>query len=178
MSMRVWRLFSPKSLAAVVVVFLFALQRRSQTVSTAQLSGVVHDQTGAVVPGASVKLENPSKGFSRNTVSDGQGNYQFLLIPPGTYSVTAQATNFNPIVENNIVLTVGQQVELQITLPVGQAREQIVVEANAELIETQRSSQATTVDQQRINNLPINGRNYINFTLTNSQIARDAAPAV
>ena len=52
------------------------------------------------------------------------------------------------------------------------------VTAGAELIETQRSSQSTTVDQQRINNLPINGRNYINFTLTNSQIARDAAPSV
>lgn len=171
------RLFSPRCLAAVVLVLLLTLQGWSQTVSTAQLSGTVHDPSGAVVPSASVTITDASKGFSRSTMSDGQGNYQFLLLPPGTYIVTATATGFAKLTSSNVVLTVGEQAQLALTLSIS-GSETVNVTSGAELIETQRSSQATTVDQQRIVNLPINGRNYINFTLTNSQIARDAAPAV
>lgn len=181
--MSLLRLISPTRFAAFLLFLLILIlitdrTASSQTVSTAQLSGVVHDQTGAVVPNASVKTEDVAKGFIRSTTTDGEGGYQFLLLPPGTYAVTAVAPGFHVIREDNVVLTVGQSVELSITLPVGEARESVIVQSNAELIETQRSSQATTIDQQRINNLPINGRNYINFTLTNSQIARDAAPAI
>jgi outer membrane receptor protein involved in Fe transport len=175
--MRLWRLFSPRFLAAAFIVFLLGPQGWSQTVSTAQLSGTVHDPSSAVVPGANVTIADASKGFSRSAVSDGTGNYQFLLLPPGTYVVTATATGFAKLTSNNVVLTVGEQAQLQLTLSIS-GSEVVSVTSGAELIETQRSSQATTVDQQRINNLPINGRNYINFTLTNSQIARDAAPSV
>ncbi|PMU31462.1 hypothetical protein C1Y12_29495, partial [Pseudomonas sp. FW305-47B] len=85
MSMSFSRLFSPKCLAAVVFMLLLAVQGWSQTISTAQLSGTVHDPSGAVVPGASVTIADASKGFSRSATSDGEGNYQFLLLPPGTY---------------------------------------------------------------------------------------------
>ncbi len=172
------RRFSPKFLAAFVAVMLLCVGAGvAQTVSTAQLSGGVHDQTGAVVPGASVAVSDASKGFSRSTTSDGQGNYQFLLLPPGTYVVTATSAGFAKLTSGNVVLTVGEQAQLQLTLAVS-GSDTISVTSGAELIETQRSSQSTTVDQERINNLPINGRNYINFTLTNSQIARDAAPSI
>ncbi|WP_260702905.1 TonB-dependent receptor [Edaphobacter flagellatus] len=177
MSMSFSRLFSPKCLAAVVFMLLLAVQGWSQTISTAQLSGTVHDPSGAVVPGASVTIADASKGFSRSATSDGEGNYQFLLLPPGTYVVTVTATGFAKLTSSNVVLTVGEQAQLALTLSIS-GSETVNVTSGAELIETQRSSQATTVDQQRITNLPINGRNYINFTLTNSQIARDAAPAV
>lgn len=177
MSMSFSRLFSPKCLAAVVFVLLLAVQGWSQTISTAQLSGTVHDPSGAVVPGASVTIADASKGFSRSATSDGEGNYLFLLLPPGTYVVTVTATGFAKLTSTNVVLTVGEQAQLALTLSIS-GSETVNVTSGAELIETQRSSQATTVDQQRITNLPINGRNYINFTLTNSQIARDAAPAV
>ena len=118
------------------------------------------------------------RGFSRSAKTDAQGNYQILQLPPGTYRVTFDAAGFSPLIENNVVLTVGGQAELPATLKPGGAKETVIVNANAEIIETQRSSQGTTVDQLRITNLPTNGRNYINFTLTNSQIARDAAPSV
>jgi outer membrane receptor protein involved in Fe transport len=149
----------------------------AQSISTAQLNGTVHDQTGAVVPNAAVTASDASKGFSRSTTSDAQGNYRLVLLPPGTYTVTASAPGFAKLNSTNVVLTVGEQADLQLTLSVSSS-ETVTVTSGAELVETQRSSQATTVDQERINNLPINGRNYINFTLTNSQIARDAAPSV
>ena len=149
----------------------------AQNISTAQLTGTVRDPQGAVIPGATVTITDPSKGFSRSVVSDGQGIYLVLELPPGGYTVTASAQGFTTLEQRNVVLTVGAQSELGITLSLGRS-ETVTVSSNADVIETQRSSQSTTVDQLKIMNLPTNGRNYINFTLTNSQIARDAAPAV
>ena len=160
------------ALTCVVAVPLLA-----QNISTAQLNGSVHDPSGAVVPGATITVTDATKGLSRTTTSDGQGNYQLLLLPPGNYTVTGNAPGFSKTTEKNVVLTVGEQASLMITLSIS-GSETVNVTAGADIIETQRSSQSTTVDQVRINNLPINGRNYINFTLTNSQIARDAAPSV
>src|SRR5580698_10271646 len=142
MSTRRSRPLSSIFLTALLILssFFFVARLQGQGISTAQLNGTVHDQTGAVIPNVTISISDASRGFTRSTTTDGQGNYQLLLLPPGTYTVTVNAV--------------------------------------ADLIKTQRSSQSTTVNQVRIDNLPTNGRNYINFTLTNSQIARDAAPAV
>ena len=156
---------------------LFSGAAFAQNISTAQLQGTVHDPTGAVIPNAKVAIDDASKGYSRETTSDADGHYQFLLLPPGTYTVTASYKGFNTFVSRDVVLTIGEQAQLPLVLSVG-TTETVTVTSGAELIQTQQSDQSTTVDQNRINNLPINGRNYINFTLTNSQIARDAAPSV
>jgi hypothetical protein len=150
----------------------------AQSISSAQLNGVVKDPTGAIIPGATVTATDASKGFSRSDTTDAQGNYQLLQLPPGTYTITARANGFEQVLQNNVILTVGEQASLPFVLKIGTVDEKVVVNADAEILETERSSQATTVDQLRITNLPTNGRNYVNFTLTNSQIARDAAPAV
>ena len=150
----------------------------AQNISTAQLSGTVKDPSGAAVAGATVTVADASKGLVRTATTDTQGTYQVLQLPPGTYTVSFAATGFTSLRDDNVVLTVGEQAALPATLAVGGVRETVVVNANADVIETQRSSQETTIDQARITNLPTNGRNYINFTLTNSQIARDAAPSV
>jgi len=172
------RLFWLNALAAVfLLVCFFSTGIQAQNISTAQLNGTVHDQTGAVIPNAAVTITDESKGFSRSATSDAQGNYRLLLLPPGTYTVQATATGFNTYVSKNVILTTGEQGELPLSLSVG-TTQIVTVSSGADIIETQRSSQSTTVDQLRIDNLPTNGRNYINFTLTNSQIARDAAPSV
>ncbi len=156
----------------------FVLSASAQSISTAQVSGAVKDPSGASIPGAQVTATDATKGFTRSATSDGGGNYQLLQLPPGTYTVSVTAPGFSETVQNNIILTVGEQANLPFALVIGAIDQKVVVNANAEIIETERSSQSTTVDQLRITNLPTNGRNYINFTLTNSQIARDAAPSV
>lgn len=161
----------------LMVVAVLGLPAIAQSVSTAQLNGTVRDPAGAVVVGAAITVADASRGISRSTVSDGQGNYQLLLLPPGTYTVTATSTGFAKLTATNVILTVGEQAQLPLSLAIT-GSDTVNVNAGADLIETQRSSQSTTVDQVKINNLPTNGRSYINFTLTNSQIARDAAPAV
>jgi outer membrane receptor protein involved in Fe transport len=168
-----------RSFAALLFVAALALPASlsAQNVSTARLSGTVHDSQGAVVPGATVTIADQTKGFSRSDISDDQGAFHLLLLPPGTYTVTATAKGFATSKETGVVLTVGTEGALPITLSVG-GSDTVTVNANADVIETERSSQSTTIDQLKIANLPTNGRNYINFTLTNSQIARDAAPSV
>ncbi len=151
----------------------------AQSIATAQLAGLVKDPSGAVVPGVALAITDPSRGLTRTTTAGDDGSFQFLELAPGSYTLTATAAKlgFQKLQENYIVLTVGEQARLTLTLSLGSA-DVVNVNANADIIETQRSSQSTTVDQLRITNLPTNGRNYINFTLTNSQIARDAAPSV
>ena len=172
------------SLALAATLFALAVlpgtlrHASAQSISTAQLNGVVRDPSGAAIPNASVTAADPSRGISRTVVADSAGNYLILQLPPGTYSVTATAPNFSKLIQNNVILTVGDQANLPLTLPIAGGSDTVTVNANADIIETERSSQATTVGQVQIQNLPTNGRNYINFTLTNSQIARDAAPSV
>ncbi len=150
----------------------------AQSISTAQLKGTVKDSTGAVIPGAQVTASDSSNGFSRTSVTDANGNFQLLQLPPGDYTVTASFTGFGKLEQRNVVLTVGEQAELPLALTVGASDTTVTVNTGAEILETDRSSQSTVVNQVQITNLPTNGRNYVNFTLTNSQIARDSTPSV
>ncbi|HXC96787.1 MAG TPA: TonB-dependent receptor [Edaphobacter sp.] len=170
-------LFAVALAATLTLAYLFCGDLHAQNISTAEVHGIIGDPSGALVPNASITIADAPKGFSRTTTSDAEGNFQFLLLPPGTYALTATAAGFAKLNQSNVVLTVGERAELRLNLSVN-GSETISVNSGADIIETERSSQSTTVDQLRIENLPTNGRNYIGFTLTNSQIARDAAPSI
>ena len=118
---------------------------QAQNVSTAQLSGTVRDPSGAVVPNATVVIADPTRGFTRTVVTGPQGDYEALLLPPGTYTVTVTAAGFAQLLDRNVTLTTGQQAELPLTLTIGSTTT-VNVASNADIIETQRSSQSTTVD--------------------------------
>src|ERR1700748_345735 len=139
--------------AMVALAFLSSACLRAQNISTAELHCTVHDSSGAVIPNAEITITDASKGFTRTTASDGQGEYRLLLLPPGTYVLTATSAGFAKLTESDVGLTVGARAELRRTLAVG-GSETVNVTAGADLIETQRSSQSTTVDQLRIENLP------------------------
>src|SRR6266850_941463 len=155
---------------------LLSLNGLAQSSATAQLSGTVTDPQGAVIPGASVTVRDVAKNFERNTITSGDGRYQFLLLPPGEYTVLVEAKGFGKVSARD-TLTVGQIAELPILMKVTSG-EVVEVSAQTEIIETQRTSSTNTIQQQRIDNLPINGRNYVNFALTDSQTARDVAPSI
>ena len=166
-------------ISAFLLVFsLFSIQALAQGVASANLRGTVTDPSGAVIPNSTVTARDEARGVERSAVTDGAGKYQFLQLQPGDYTITATAQGFTRWVSQHVRLTVGQEAELPIPLAVESGTNVVQVNAATELIETQRTSQATTVDKQRIDNLPINGRNYINFTLTNSQATRDVAPSI
>ncbi|HEV2021280.1 MAG TPA: carboxypeptidase regulatory-like domain-containing protein, partial [Terriglobales bacterium] len=150
----------------------------AQSVATADLRGTVKDPNGAVVSNATVTVRDESRAFERTTTTDADGNYRLLLLPPGHYTLTVEAPGFGKAVAKDVGVTVGQQAEFSVTLHVAAATTEVTVTGEAALVETQRTSSTTTIGQQRIDNLPINGRNYINFTLTDSQVTRDVAPSI
>ncbi|HUB03258.1 MAG TPA: TonB-dependent receptor [Terriglobales bacterium] len=158
---------------AVVMVPQFAI---AQGVATGDLRVSVKDPKGGVVTNATVTVSNAGKGLERAASGDGLGGYNVRQLPPGTYQVTVEAAGFAKAEIADVSITVGGIVELPLILTVAGGKEVVEVSSQAELVETSRSSTTDTIGERRIDNLPINGRNYINFTLTDSQVLRDNAP--
>src|SRR5712671_6124619 len=135
--------------------------------ATGDLHVTVKDPKGNVVTNATVAVSDIAKGVERKATGDGEGGYSARLLPPGTYAVTVEAAGFGKAEARDVIITVGGLVELPVSLAVATGRD---------VVETSRTSTTDTIGQRRIDNLPINGRNYINFTLTDSQVVRDNAP--
>jgi hypothetical protein len=166
-----------KALAVSVLVLLLSSLAFSQGgAATGDLHVTVRDPKGSLVTNATVTVGDVAKGLERNVTGDGQGGYSSRLLPPGTYTVTVEAAGFGKVEATDVSVTVGGLVELPIILAVATGKEVVEVSSQAELVETSRTSTTDTIGQRRIDNLPINGRNYINFTLTDSQVVRDNAP--
>lgn len=143
-------------------------------VSTADLSGTVVDPNGAVVAGAAVTAKHLGTGISRNVTTGGDGTYRFIALPPGEYEITSEAATFKKVAISPVKLTVGQSAELKIAMEIG--AQDVVVNVtgdSVELIETTKTNVSTTIDQTRIENLPINERSATGFALTISTVGRD-----
>jgi hypothetical protein len=165
-------------LFALLLALVFFVASAVAQVASADLHITVKDAKGAVVKNATVSARSAATNFDRSTTQNLEGEYPLHSLPPGHYDVTVEAPGFAKSVVKNVAVTVGQIAELPVTMQVAAVSETVSVSSEAEIIETQRSSSATTIEQQRIENLPINGRNYINFALTNSKLARDTAPSI
>jgi len=144
--------------------------------ATGDLHVVVKDPKGSLVVNATVTVRDQQKGLDRAAVGDGQGGYSARLLPPGTYTVIVEAAGFARTENTGVSITVGEQAELPIPLSIAAGKDVVTVSTEAELVETSRTSTTNTIGQRAIDNLPINGRSYINFTLTDSQVVRDNAP--
>ncbi len=162
--------------ASLLVLLLSSIAFGQGGVATGDLHVTVKDAKGNVVVNATVIVSDVAKGLTRTATGDGQGGYSVRLLPPGAYTVTVEAPGFGKAEAKDVGITVGGLVELPVALAVATGREIVEVNSQAELVETSRTSTTDTIGQRRIDNLPINGRNYINFTLTDSQVVRDNAP--
>jgi len=161
-------------LSAMMILLCFSVSFAQSQVSSADLSGTVVDQAGAVIPGATVTAKDARTGITRNVTTSASGEYKFISLPPSEYQITAEATGFKKTVIPPIKLTVGQAAELTITMEPGS--ETIIVEVpsnSVALVETTSTTVANTIDQQRIDNLPINERSATGFALTLSTVGRD-----
>lgn len=179
--MRLSALCLHRGIAAVVVLLLMSSVALAQSgVASADLSGTVSDPQGAAVVGATVTLRNTQTNIERTSTTDGEGRYVFSAVPPADYDLIVTAQGFKKLQTTGITLTVGQaaELDLQTEVALGGSDMEMTIVAGAELVETQRTSVASTVNQTAIENLPINGRNFLNFTLTSSTIVRDNSPSI
>jgi Carboxypeptidase regulatory-like domain len=127
--------------------------------ATAQISGAVRDQSGAVLPGAEVTATQTETAVARSTISNETGSYVLPNLQLGPYKLEVALPGFRTFVQTGIVLQVNSNPVINATLEVGQVSEQIEVQANAALVETQRTSVGGIVETERVLELPLNGRN-------------------
>jgi Carboxypeptidase regulatory-like domain/TonB dependent receptor len=133
--------------------------------ASGSLSGTVTDPTGAVIPKGTVTAEDASRGIRLSATVEGNGQFRFTNLPPGSYDLTAQIPGFQTQILKGVVITVGQIANLDFHLQVATSTSVVEVSAAPPVVETERGSQANTITQQYIEDLPIDRRDYLNFTL-------------
>jgi hypothetical protein len=141
----------------IVVCFLASVCAWGQA-STAQINGMVQDSTGLGVPGAEVKALQTATGLARTVATQADGSYIFANLPIGPYQIEVTKEGFSKYIQGGIVLQVASDPTVDIVLKVGAVTESVQVEANANLVETQNAGVGQVVDNQRIVELPLNGR--------------------
>lgn len=147
-------------------LLLCSLALFAQTTSTSIL-GTVVDATGASVTNAKVVVRNERTGVQTETVTTSTGDYVFPILDVGTYEVTVNVPGFRTETRSGVVLQVNEKVRVDFTMQVGQQTEQVTVSANAATLRTDESSVGGTVEQRRLVELPINGRNVGNVAILN-----------
>jgi hypothetical protein len=130
-------------------------------VSTGNISGFVKDSSGAGIPNATISAKLVEQQAVRTTQSTQEGSYTLLALPPGEYEITFEAPGFQKQVQTQVELTVNQNLRLDSTLAVGAVETQVTVESTAPLVDTTSATLSGLVDDRRIVDLPLNGRNVI-----------------
>src|SRR4051812_12860773 len=129
--------------------------------ATAQISGTVKDQSGAVLPGVEIKMTQADTGVSRDTVTNETGSYVLTNLPIGPYRLEASLPGFRTYSQTGIVLLVNSSPAVNVVMEVGQISEQVEVQDNAALVETRSAGVGVVMENSRILELPLNGRAMI-----------------
>src|SRR6266853_2803195 len=177
------RLYSLAALRRITTVTLLCLllgcgMTHAQGVNTASLAGMVLDPSGAALKGAKVTVTNGATGSERSAISDDAGRYNLVGLPPGHYKISVDGGSNFEVHLASVTLTVGDSVIRDFKLALHGQIQSVEVIGEAANVETTKTDVSQTVQQREITNYPINGRSYINFTLTNSQTTRDVSPTI
>ena len=150
-----------------LVVGLFAILSAGllygQGGANGTILGTVTDNSGAVVGNAKVDVTNVATGVATHTETSANGDFTTPYLTPGTYSVTVQAPGFQKAVADNITLAVAQQARVNINMKPGAVTETVEVQANAVSLDTDSAAVSQLVSQQQVEQLPLNGRNFLNL---------------
>jgi outer membrane receptor protein involved in Fe transport len=167
------RVFSLASALIMVAVCLAAAARVAAQSATGSIEGTIVDQSGALMPGVTVTVEQLETGTTRTAVTDENGIFRMPLLPVGIYDVTAELSGFMPRKLPEIRLTVGQTVTLRIQMAVSGVAETVNVSGGTPVVETTRTQVSSTITETSVQNLPVNGRNFIDFALLTPGVTRD-----
>ena len=158
--------FSLGRVALSLVALSCALIAPAFSQDSGRISGVVKDATGAVIPGVKITAQETETGLSRTAETNATGSYLFPVLRPTTYVITAEAIGFRTFSQTGLVLDASSSVTLNITLDVGDVTEVVEVEADAVAVNTSNAELSEVVDQARIVELPLNGRDVAKLAVT------------
>ncbi|HTC90779.1 MAG TPA: carboxypeptidase-like regulatory domain-containing protein, partial [Bryobacteraceae bacterium] len=147
-----------RTIATLIVCVMSLSVTWAQSQNTSQITGTVQDASGAPVPGAQIKATQTDTGISRVVSSEADGVYVLPNLPIGPYRLEVTKSGFSTYVQTGIVLQVATNPTVDISLKIGAVNEQVQVEANAALVETQATGVGNVMETQRIVELPLNGR--------------------
>jgi Carboxypeptidase regulatory-like domain len=153
------------ALGLMIAVSLLPGSLAAQAV-TGTILGTVTDSTGALIPGATITLTHAGTGLTRTVVTDGAGEYTVPSLPTGRYSLTAELSGFKTVSLPDIDLGVDQRMRLNVRLELGTVSETITITGQSPLVQVASSELGTTVDEEQIKTLPLNGRNFVSLTRT------------
>src|SRR5437899_3727424 len=134
--------------------------------TTGTITGRVLDEQGAAVPGTTVTAKNPATGFTRVDTSDAEGVYRLSALPVGVYDVTAELSGFTSVAKKDVEVNVSQTQAVDFSLKIAAVAETVNVVGASPLIETTASSVGQVVDVRRLENIPLNGRQFANLAAT------------
>lgn len=142
-------------------VFVLAPATAFAQYNTAEIAGVVKDEQGGAVPGATVTATHVASGARIDRVSDAAGQFFMPALQVGDYRVTVELSGFRPFVRTGLTLRVGQRVDLPVTLQIGTLTDAVTVTANAPLLQTANAEMSTIIDNRQVQQLPLNGRQFV-----------------
>jgi hypothetical protein len=147
------------------VAFSLAFGVATLAQSTATLQGLVTDPSGAVVPNAKVTVRSLATGAERTAQTDSEGNYQVASLQPGAYRVEVQAQGFQTLIVSDLSLEVARTVVQNFVLSVGSVTQEVTVTSDASVIETATTSVGTVINQRTVQEIPLNGRHFVDLGL-------------
>ena len=147
-------------LVALISLFAVALPARAQ-VAAGEITGIIQDQDGGAVPGATVTVTNIATNHQRIVTSTGDGVYTAASLAPGNYRIDIELAGFKPIRREGIRLTTGEKGRIDFNLSVGDVREQVTVVGNTPIVRAETASLGTVVEHEQVVQLPLNGRLFV-----------------
>ncbi len=161
------------ALIACAIFAVASVSAQSQATS-GNIEGRVTDPNGAAVPNVSVTATNQETGFAKSSQSDDDGIFRILFLPPGKYRVTTGGGSGFAVADySNVTVTVGGKTPLDVQLKVGSTTSMVDVSAQGEIVETTRTSVASNINERAIQNLPVNGRNFLDFATLTPGVVRE-----
>src|SRR6266567_7829427 len=161
---------------ALTLMFVVASPSGLEAQVTGTLSGYVTDPSGGAVPGALVTATLVERNTSTTSESNAEGFYNFPFLQPGVYTVTVQRVGFRKLTQTDVTLTVNQNVRLDLALQVGTTQQSVTVTSEAPLVDTRSATISGLVDDRRVTDLPLNGRNVIALAVTVPGVLNVNAP--
>lgn len=170
------KLTFPGPLGAALLALTIAVTAQAQS-TTGSILGDVQDASGARLPGATIRVMNEQTGATRETITNELGSFQFAALPPSDYSLTAELTGFATLTKKNIRLPLSSQIKIDFTLEVASASETVTVTEEAPLVETTENAVKTLIDSQRIQELPLKSRDFLDLAMLAPGVVSDQASA-